>query len=342
MKANRRFDFLGAISIQILACFSLLLSCTTDDVEPELIDENIPQKVIFDFTSDTAIKGWGIVIPDGSAGTEISSTSQDGVSIRATHGDAKNHARIYATGSGVLDLRVYAGDVLTFEAPNGYIITAMQWTSQNTTTINEWIPSCGTIAEGVWTPPTDGTVNSVSLKATGTTRMNVLTVTYEKGVATLKPTVTPAPEPEPEDPISVSLDFTSADAIQSWGYEVPGKSSGILLDRPLVIKGFTLTPHNAKDATDKTSIRFYTSKGGATDLRIYKGDAITLSVEEGYSITSLSWTSANMDNIDSWAVDSGTISSGVWKGEDGKKCTSVTLTATGTTRINVLSMTYEK
>ncbi len=50
----------------------------------------------------------------------------------------------------------------------------------------------------------------------------------------------------------------------------------------------------------------------------------------------------NMDNIDSWAVDSGTISSGVWKGEDSKKCTSVTLTATGTTRINVLSMTYEK
>lgn len=340
-------------------------SCTTDDVIPEEIDESLPQQAVFDFTSSDAVTGWGIAIPGGSAGTEIEKIVQKDVTIAATKGSGSNHARIYATGSGVLDLRVYAGDALTFSVPEGYIITGMQWSSANEATMDDWNPSYGTVAGGVWTAPSDGALNSLTMTATGTTRMKVLTVTYVKGEATLAP-VGPTPEepgeeptPEvpgttpddpgtppddpgvtPEDPVTLTLDFTDEASVKAWGYEKPGASAGLPLTGAITIEKFTLTPANTEGATDATKIRLYTAKNGLMDLRIYKGDAITYSVPEGYVIDAISWTSANTESIDAWTPSEGTLNGGVWTGEAGKTYNSITFTATGTTRINVLTVTY--
>ena len=50
----------------------------------------------------------------------------------------------------------------------------------------------------------------------------------------------------------------------------------------------------------------------------------------------------DMENIDKWTPSAGTIASGVWTAPDGEKLSAITFTATGTTRINVITATYEK
>ncbi|SFG17305.1 hypothetical protein [Prevotella sp. KH2C16] len=339
MKLKR--NIFGFATLSLVASVFSLSSCTTDDVEAEVVDENLPQQAVFDFTNGEAITGWGLEIPGGSSGTPVNSITTKEVTL-TTINNGSTPIRIYSTGSGVLDLRSYSGDILIFSVPEGYIITGINWSSANESTMDAWSPSFGTIAGGIWTAPTDGTLRSVSFTATGTTRMNVLTVTYEKGSATLvNEPPTPEPPPTPESPTSLSFDFTSSTAIISWGFEVPGKSEGVVLSKPITEGKFTITPTNAAGATEATSIRFYTSKGGATDLRIYTGDTMTYSVPENYVIKELSWTSANAETIDAWTTDAGTLKNGVWTGEAGKKYSSIKFTATGTTRIDVLTVTYQ-
>ncbi|MBQ8711208.1 MAG: hypothetical protein IJ551_00045 [Prevotella sp.] len=322
-------------------------SCTTDDVEAETEGES--NVVSFDFTSATELAAWGVAVPANGTGTNISTLSKLSATITATNAEGANPIRVWATNSGVLDLRIYKGDALTFSVPEGYVITQLSWTSANTDNIDSWTANAGSISGGQWTAPAGKTYSSVTFTATATTRINVLTFGYETGAANAvagteqdpdpAPDPQPDPEPQPEKPVTVSLDFTSASFLTAQGIAIPANGAGTPLTAAVTKEQFCMTATNAEGANP---IRVWATNSGVLDLRSYTGDAVTYSVPADYYITALSWTSANAANIDAWTPSSGTLSDGVWTTPAGEKLSSITFTATATTRINVVTATYEK
>ena len=102
------------IRLMIVLIFSIvgISSCTTDDVTA--VEEQDDNLVVFDFTSASELTAWGLTIPANGSGTNISSLTKLSATVTATNAEGANPARIWATNSGVLDLRIYNGDALTF------------------------------------------------------------------------------------------------------------------------------------------------------------------------------------------------------------------------------------
>ena len=337
MKKNLNFfRFIRLMMVMIIA-FVGMNSCTTDDVAA--VEEQEDNLVVFDFTSASELTAWGVDIPANGSGTNISSLSKLSATVTATNAEGANPVRVWATNSGVLDLRIYNGDALTFSVPDNYIITQISWTSANTETMDSWTPNAGTISGGVWSAPEGKTYKSISFKATGTTRMNVLTVGLKKGTANAVAEDFPEPPAVTTEPVEVTLDFTSGDAVKAMGLVIPDNGAGTPLGDPIKVQDFTLKAENAEGANP---VRVWATNSGVLDLRSYNGDKIICSVPDGYYISALSWTTANASSIDLWTPSAGTISQGVWTAPEGEKLSSITLTATGTARINVLKATYEK
>ena len=333
MKKNLNFfRFIRLMMVMIIA-FVGMNSCTTDDVAA--VEEQEDNLVVFDFTSASELTAWGVDIPANGSGTNISSLSKLSATVTATNAEGANPVRVWATNSGVLDLRIYNGDALTFSVPDNYIITQISWTSANTETMDSWTPNAGTISGGVWTAPEGKTYNSITFKATATTRINVLTFGYELGTANSVAEEIPEPEPDPE---AVTFDFTSGTDITAWGVSIPANGSGTNINE-LTNSLVTLSTQNAEGANP---IRIWASNSGVLDLRAYTDDILKISVPDGYIITQISWTSANESTMDSWTPNAGTISGGVWSAPEGKTYKSISFKATGTTRMNVLTVGYQK
>ena len=326
------FRFIRLMIVMIIA-FVGMNSCTTDDVAA--VEEQEDNLVVFDFTSASELNAWGVDIPANGSGTNISSLSKLSATVTATNAEGANPVRVWATNSGVLDLRIYNGDALTFSVPDNYIITQISWTSANTETMDSWTPNAGTISGGVWTAPEGKTYNSITFKATATTRINVLTFGYELGTANSVAEEIPEPEPDPE---AVTFDFTSGTDITAWGVSIPANGSGTNINE-LTNSLVTLSTQNAEGANP---IRIWASNSGVLDLRAYTDDILKISVPDDYIITQISWTSANESTMDSWTPNAGTISGGVWSAPEGKTYKSISFKATGTTRMNVLTVGYQK
>jgi hypothetical protein len=81
-----------------------------------------------------------------------------------------------------------------------------------------------------------------------------------------------------------------------------------------------------------TDTRVWNSSG-TTDLRIYKSGTLTFTTSTG-NIKSIVLAGSA---VGVFKADSGTFSSGTWTGS----ATSVELTATGTGKINTITVTYE-
>ena len=307
------------------------------EIIPE--QEPDPEVVTFDFTSGTDITAWGVSIPANGSGTNINELTNSLVTLSTKNAEEANPIRIWASNSGVLDLRAYTDDILKISVPDDYIITQISWTSANESTIDSWTPNAGTISGGVWSAPEGKTYKSISFKATGTTRMNVLTVGYKKGTANAVAEDFPEPPAVTTEPVEVTLDFTSGDAVKAMGLAIPDNGAGTPLGDPIKVQDFTLKAENAEGANP---IRVWATNSGVLDLRSYNGDKMICSVPDGYYISALSWTTANASSIDLWTPSAGTISGGVWTAPEGEKLSSLTLTATGTARINVLKATYTK
>lgn len=347
----------ASIVFGMLASLALMTSCTTDDVVAEVVDPDADATVAFDFTSETEINTLGIATPGAGAGSNLAaSTQKNGVVIEVANAEGANPVRVWATNSGVLDLRIYNGDALTIKAPEGKVIKKISWTTANESTVDSWATNNGTVEGGVWK---GSQAKAVKLTATGTTRINVLSVVYgnQEGdnvgpepEENIDPTPEPEPEPEPTpdptpeptpDPTpqvpetaTVSFDFTSAAFINGLGIATPANGAGSNLTAPLTVDNVTFGFANAEGANP---VRVWATNSGVLDLRIYSGDAISVTAPEGRVISALSWTSANAGSIDSWSTDNGKVEGGAWSGEATQ---TIKLTATGTTRINVLTVTY--
>ena len=125
----------------------------------------------FVFNTDEGIAALGIAKPSTGAGTELGTKAyiSGDVSLVNATAEGKTETRVW-NSSGVLDLRIYAGSTLTFSVDG--TITSIVLTG---TTINGFNADKGTFSSGTWT----GSSSSVVFTATGTEKINTITVTYE-------------------------------------------------------------------------------------------------------------------------------------------------------------------
>ena len=279
--------------------------------------------VSFDFTDKAEINALGISTPDNGSGTNVESALiKDGVTITNDNKEASTNTRIWATNSGVLDLRVYNGAELTITVAGGKYIKEMTWTTANSVNFTS---DSGTATKTGWL----GEVNKVVLSCTANTRINVLTVVY-------------GDKSEPFTGKTQTFDFTSSEQFNSWGVAIaePGEGTSV--------NGMTLTVGDASmsfsDGDATTICREFTATNGSMNIRTYSGSAVTFSVSDGYIIEKIEITSGNTSNMisekNSWSA--GSLSDNcIWKPTEGVNVNSVVVTAGATLQFNKVTIYYQ-
>lgn len=126
--------------------------------------------VTFTFNTDAGLAELGISKPSASAGTELGTKAYtlSGVSMAATTASGKTATRVW-NSSGTLDLRIYTDGTFTFTAPGN--ITKVVLAGN---TVSGFTANVGSFSSGTWT----GEAATVVLTATGTEKINTITVTY--------------------------------------------------------------------------------------------------------------------------------------------------------------------
>ena len=127
------------------------------------------EEVTFTFNTDAGLEALGISKPSAGAGTELGNTiyTLGGVSMTATTADGKTATRVW-NSNGTTDLRIYADGTFTFTASEN--ITSIVLSGG---TVNGFNANTGSFSSGTWT----GSATSVTLTATGTEKINTITVT---------------------------------------------------------------------------------------------------------------------------------------------------------------------
>ncbi|MBQ0018928.1 MAG: hypothetical protein KBT39_00200 [Bacteroidales bacterium] len=281
--------------------------------------------VTIDFTSAAEINALGIATPANGAGTEITAAIvKDGVTITNDNATATTPTRMWATNSGVLDLRIYKNAVITVACPEGKFIKTMTWTTANAVALSS---DTGTATGAAWT----GEANTVVLSCTSNTRINVLTVTYGDHE-----------NPSPDDKTKkAEYDFTVEPTV--WGLEIPASGQGT------TVNGKTLTSAETaisfEDNGAGTTCRYFLATNGNYNIRTYAPSITTFSVEKGNVITAIEITSGNATNMTSekntWSA--GTMAATcVWTPNEGETVDTVTLTAGVTLQLNKVVIKYDK
>ncbi len=131
---------------------------------------------------------------------------------------------------------------------------------------------------------------------------------------------------------TVTYTFNTDAGLQELGITKPNTSAATNLSGEYALGDVTLSFTNGGTAT-----RIWNAQGN-TDLRIYNnGGSITLEVPADMTITEIAFTSAN-STIGNLTPNSGELDNSVWTGS----ASSVTFTASGTTRINTIAVTYSE
>lgn len=281
--------------------------------------------VTFDFTSADEITALGLAIPENGTGTNIEAAlAKDGVTIANDNGEASNPTRMWATKSGVLDLRVYAGATLTVSCPTDKFIKLMAWTTENAVAFDA---NSGTATSTAWT----GEAASVELSCTANTRINVLTVTYGDHEEEI--------ETDPNEK-TATFDFT-VDPTE-WDVAVPEAKSGTSVNG----KTFTVADASVEFADGEGAsnpCRYFLATSGDYNIRIYAPSTATFSVAEGYVIKEIAFTSGNGTNMvsadNTWST--GAIDATlVWTPEEGTSVSSVSVTAGQVLQFNTVTVKY--
>ena len=121
----------------------------------------------FIFNTDEGLSALGIAKPDAGASTELGDAVYMSGSISMVATDGGTATRIW-NSNGKTDLRIYKEGTLTF---SGATITKIELAGA---TVNVFSANIGTITGGVW----EGSSSEVVLTATGTGKINTITVTY--------------------------------------------------------------------------------------------------------------------------------------------------------------------
>lgn len=104
-----------------------------------------------------------------NAKSPVEGISSNGINVKYTKDTGSN---FYVNDS---EIRLYGGNILNITAPDGYVLTAIEFT---TTTTGILSANVGTISDKKWT----GDANTVSFTATARTDISAVTVTYTEEI----------------------------------------------------------------------------------------------------------------------------------------------------------------
>lgn len=144
------------------------------------------QDVVFTFNTDAGIAELGIAKPEAGAGTNLkdlttpNTLSKGTITITNVTGTGKTETRVW-NASGVLDLRIYGTSTLTFTTSEKVIKKIVLAGN----TVGGFTANVGSFDAGTW----EGAATSVVLTATGTEKINTITVTYGDQPAIAAPTI---------------------------------------------------------------------------------------------------------------------------------------------------------
>ena len=237
----------------------------------------------------------------------------DDVTVTFAKGTGSTAPQYYANGTAV---RWYAGNTMTLSSSQN--ITKVEITFGTSDGTNEISANTGTFESPVWT----GSAQSVIFTVAGTSgnrRIAGLTVTYGEGG-----TVDPDPD-QPEQPSNPTGDNITI-KWSEMGYE-NGTAVTEVTESPVTLSFNKGTGNNAP--------AYYNS---GTNLRLYTGNTMKISVAEGYVLTNIVFTTSSgynfNDNVTvsggSFVVDNTTTT---WSAPE--KCGSVTFTQGGSAQVRM-------
>ncbi len=161
----------------------------------------------FVFNTDEGLAALGITKPSTATGTDLASTPYVIGDITMTVTNGTNPTRVW-NNAATVDLRIYKnGGSLTFSAAAGFKISKVTFAGSATKYFEA--PDGGTFENPTWS----GLSESITLTATGTGKINTITVTYSKATT---------------DPVIFSSDITIEDDATSGeiGYSITNPVSG--------------------------------------------------------------------------------------------------------------------
>ena len=131
-------------------------------------DQDPQASTTFVFNTDAGIAELGIAKPASGAGTNLTGPyTKNNVSISFAKSSASNNPRVW-NASGTLDLRIYNHNIITFNAPTGYNIVKIIFSSNGSYTADG-----GTYGSATWT----GSASEVVLtKGSNTHNINTIQV----------------------------------------------------------------------------------------------------------------------------------------------------------------------
>ncbi len=174
-----------------------------------------------------------------------------------------------------------------------------------------------------------------------------IAVTYETSAEPETPDVptpdnpeTPDPEtpdqPTPEKPIPdtnltvASFIFDTEEGLTALGINQPAPSEGFNIVEDLYSQEVTIS--NTKGST---YTRVYNSRG-KTDFRLYKGATLTVTVPEGCSLSTITFSGTRLDGL---SPQKGTLSEAKWSAK-GTHLNTVTFNINATVNITSISVSY--
>ncbi len=178
-------------------------------------------------------------------------------------GDLKNVSVTYAKGSGTYfycnasQIRCYSGNTLSFEAPTGYNISSIAFTSSDWTTATPSVGDMNSSDNKLW----EGNSNTVSFSWSSTARIESATIT-------LAPTVTVTASGYLSYCSPHKLDFTDTD-VKAYKASVNNTTGQVTLTPVDVVPantGVILFSSEAKDAGEAKSYAIPVTAEAASDV----------------------------------------------------------------------------
>lgn len=284
--------------------------------------------VTFTFNTDAGLAELGISKPSASAGTELGTKAYtlSGVSMAATTASGKTATRVW-NSSGTLDLRIYTGGTFTFTAPGN--ITKVVLAGN---TVSGFTANVGSFSSGTWT----GEAATVVLTATGTEKINTITVTYAAAtpkyaltftnsvtggtisVTKGSNTVSSGDEFEEDDVLDIvatpaeGYDFTSWSATGDATIgSTTNATTTLTMPAAAVTLSATFTPQEIISDIELDNVENGTiaaTIGGIAVTEAKVGDVVTLTAvpAEGYGIGSWLVLDNNADEVTVTTVDENT------------------------------------
>lgn len=171
---------------------------------------------------------------------------------------------------------------------------------------------------------TTGTVYSSAISINASTTIKAIAV--KDGVAT--GVVSKAYTKVSGGSTTATFVFNTDAGISALGITKPAASAGTDLEGSYSVDGVTMSVTHGS-----TNTRVWNSNG-TLDLRIYKSGSLSFSVPSGKNIKKIEMAGSA---VNVFSASTGSFSNGTWTGS----ANSVTLTATGTGKINTIAVTYE-